>query len=209
MLNTLKKITFGFRYGIIRILMCLLTPSIWRALNDYRLVNKLPRPSIKFIKEYNREKNRLIKGAEIGVFTGMHSKSILDTLNISKLYMIDIWENYTSSTLKEINITKYYYELLTKYKDDSRIEILRLSSMSALKHIDDNSLDFVYIDASHIYQDVTDDLECWINKVKVGGIISGHDIGYINDVQKAVYDFGLKHNLDIKFATPDFYFIKK
>lgn len=48
-------------------------------------------------------------------------------------------------------------------------------STEASKQFEDNSLDFVFIDASHQYQDVKNDLKHWLPKVKKGGIIAGHD----------------------------------
>jgi len=39
----------------------------------------------------------------------------------------------------------------------------------------DNSLDFVYIDANHAYDYVVEDMEKWYPKVKNGGYLIGHD----------------------------------
>ena len=40
---------------------------------------------------------------------------------------------------------------------------------------EDESLDFVYIDANHAYDWVVQDIELWYPKVKKGGILWGHD----------------------------------
>jgi len=45
----------------------------------------------------------------------------------------------------------------------------------AARHYDDGSLDFVFIDASHLYEDVGRDIDSWLPKVKIGGTIAGHD----------------------------------
>ena len=47
--------------------------------------------------------------------------------------------------------------------------------MDALKLFDDNSLDFVYIDGNHEFMSVSNDLFHWHKKVRVGGMIAGHD----------------------------------
>ena len=47
--------------------------------------------------------------------------------------------------------------------------------MDALKDFENRSLDFVYIDANHDVQHVMEDIAGWINKVKKGGILAGHD----------------------------------
>lgn len=50
-------------------------------------------------------------------------------------------------------------------------------SVEMAKHFDDNSLDAVYIDAGHTYEEVVMDLVAWIPKVKPGGVICGDDYG--------------------------------
>jgi hypothetical protein len=40
---------------------------------------------------------------------------------------------------------------------------------------EDNSLDFVYIDANHTYEGVKEDIKYWYPKVKPGGLLLGHD----------------------------------
>ena len=42
---------------------------------------------------------------------------------------------------------------------------------------EDNSIDFIYIDGNHQYDFVKKDLEDYVPKVKVGGVIAGHDYG--------------------------------
>lgn len=68
---------------------------------------------------------------------------------------------------------------------------LKMTSLEAAKKFKDNSLDFVFIDASHEYEDVRDDIIAWYPKVKRGGVLAGHDfyVGEYNwfpGVKKAV-----------------------
>jgi len=52
---------------------------------------------------------------------------------------------------------------------------LRMSSLEASRKFEDKSLDFVFIDASHEYEDVCMDIDTWKPKVKPGGFLCGHD----------------------------------
>ncbi len=47
--------------------------------------------------------------------------------------------------------------------------------MEAVADFADNSLDFVYIDGNHDFRYIAEDISEWTNKVKKGGIVSGHD----------------------------------
>ena len=47
--------------------------------------------------------------------------------------------------------------------------------MDAVKLIADEMLDFVYIDGNHEFTSEANDIHEWGKKVKVGGIIAGHD----------------------------------
>jgi hypothetical protein len=55
------------------------------------------------------------------------------------------------------------------------INPIKMKSSLAFKLYDDESLDFVFIDASHKYSDVVSDIINWLPKIKIGGIIGGHD----------------------------------
>lgn len=52
---------------------------------------------------------------------------------------------------------------------------MKMTSMEAVKKFEDESLDFVFIDGSHEYEDIKDDIISWLPKVKRGGILAGHD----------------------------------
>jgi hypothetical protein len=80
--------------------------------------------------------------------------------------------------------------LLNKYGD--RVSLIRKTSIDAGKLVNDESLDFVFIDANHVYDYVKSDILLWSKKVKIGGYIIGHDYNK-NDVDtlgicRAVHD---------------------
>ena len=55
------------------------------------------------------------------------------------------------------------------------IKPLRMSSLEAAAQFEDDSLDFVYLDAAHDYENVKADIAAWLPKLKKGGTIAGDD----------------------------------
>jgi hypothetical protein len=94
-----------------------------------------------------------------------------------KLFSIDPWkvnDDYPYQTKQSV-FDKSYSETRTRLAPFKNSQIIRKFSLDAVRNFVDNSLDFVYIDASHLFQSVTNDICEWLKKVRVGGIISGHD----------------------------------
>jgi hypothetical protein len=54
-------------------------------------------------------------------------------------------------------------------------EFVRKTSIEAAKDFEDESLDFMYLDANHRFEHVVNDLVAWVPKIRSGGIVSGHD----------------------------------
>jgi hypothetical protein len=61
-----------------------------------------------------------------------------------------------------------------------------MTSLEAAQLFADGSLDFVYIDASHEYEDVKADIQAWLPKMKRNAILSGDDFDIYQGVNKAV-----------------------
>ena len=150
--------------------------------------------------------------AEIGVKAGDFSKRILNILNPKKLVLIDPWEvgadknspttHYQGSlsslptaysTNGDMNIVKDLFSTEIKNK---QIELQKGFSYDMVNNFPDKYFDFIYIDASHIYECVKADLTQYLPKLKDGGLMCGHD--YIRhdsfSVIPAVDEFVDEHN---------------
>lgn len=130
-------------------------------------------------------------GVEVGVAQGDHAKMLCDQNPGVKLYCVDVWEKYPGFREYTDRITKYFEEAKEKLKPYDTV-IVKKFSMDAVKDFADGSLDFVYIDAAHDFKNVTDDVCEWAKKVRIGGIVFGHDYKeqskgpYVRDVKYVI-----------------------
>lgn len=114
-------------------------------------------------------------GAEIGVQEGGYTQILLERIPGLKLYGVDLWELYPGyRDFREYDILKSYETAKTKTKDYN-CELIKGWSHEVVNKFEDNSLDFVFIDANHAYQYVVQDIANWSKKVRPGGIVYGHD----------------------------------
>lgn len=122
-------------------------------------------------------------GAEIGCAGGRTTQFLLQNTDVI-LYAVDLWKTPPINvdwgiqyrTWDFDNIRNWYETRTKKFK--SRIRELRGISWEMAEKVEDNSLDFVFIDADHEYESVVRDILAWTPKVKPGGMVSGHDIHF-------------------------------
>lgn len=86
-----------------------------------------------------------------------------------KLYMVDSMAYGQYLQMKQI------YENVIKSGLGEMIEIVPLDSLNASCKFNGESLDFAFLDSSHEYTQTRAEIFLWYDKVKVGGILSGHD----------------------------------
>lgn len=127
-----------------------------------------------------------------------------------KFDCIDTWEGSIEHQEMEIVINKELYDIFLENTSPvkSVINPIRTTSLEASKLYEDNSLDFVFIDASHEYQDVLDDMNAWLPKIKNGGTIAGHDYGRY-EVNLAVNEFFKTNNLKFDVSEDCWIYVKK
>lgn len=119
------------------------------------------------------------KFVEVGAWKGKSAAYMaVEIINAEKdieFYVVDTWEG--SSEHKDNPELQELFHIFTenmKPVDNYHIP-MRMTSLEAATRFEDESLDFVFIDAAHEYEHIKEDLNAWYPKIKSGGILAGHD----------------------------------
>lgn len=158
-------------------------------------------------KDFRRNVVQLVKATEaqvvveIGVLRGLLSRMLWSTECVEKLILVDSYNIENFSAVREGKVRRSLelnrpgfnqqslddmYEAVTRDAPDS-VEFMRMKSVEAAALVPDASLDFVFLDAMHFYEDVVEDIEAWLPKIKKGGVFSGDDMSSrFPGVEKAV-----------------------
>ena len=154
------------------------------------------------------------KFVEIGSWRGKSSAYMaVEIKNSSKnisFYCVDTWEG--SKEHKKMVCVKHntlFNEFIANIKPvEDIITPIKMDSLQAALTFEDNSLDFIFIDASHDYKSVKQDLEAWYPKLKPTGVFAGHDYTW-GDVKGAVDEFSLNNNLSVEVDNVSWILVKK
>lgn len=143
------------------------------------------------------------KGAEIGVADGRFSEYLCKTIPNLELICVDTWEPYSENRwylgYSRRDNNRPNEELARERMAPYKAKMIKGFSMNAARDIENESLDFVYIDANHAFDFVIQDIIEWSKKVKTGGIVSGHDYYSFRHagVKEAVNIYAKIHNKEI------------
>jgi predicted O-methyltransferase YrrM len=120
------------------------------------------------------------KVVEIGSWKGRSTVAICEALkqkNHINLYAVDTFAG-DPEILKDgyqIENDEVYEEFQKNTADYPFLTTIRTTSAEASQQFEDESLDWIFIDADHSYDAVCNDVRFWFRKLKYGGILSGHD----------------------------------
>lgn len=135
--------------------------------------------------------------AEVGVADGYSSLYMAHWLHrLNKkftLYMIDSLDYGGHDQLN--TITNH----VARSGHGDNITIFPYSSLDASCKFPDNHFDFVFIDASHKYEETKADIRLWYHKLKDGCLLAGHDYN-MEEVKRAVDEV-----IPEKFQRPTLY----
>ncbi len=141
--------------------------------------------------------------AELGVYRGEFSVSILDIIKPKTLHLVDPWKvgndkngvggygfiEHTAFATSDDH--KYVKKLFSSEIKLGQVVLHKKYSYDALRDFADNYFDFIYIDACHLYDAVKADLNGYLPKLKPTGLMCGHDYVNVNNfgVIQAVDEF--------------------
>jgi hypothetical protein len=143
--------------------------------------------------------------AEIGVNRGEFSQKILSIVHPKTLHLIDAWGDPT----------RYHDELKVEVRNRFKEEIASEQvivdvgfSTDILKTFPDHYFDWVYLDTDHTYKTTKDELDILKTKVKLNGVIAGHDYtlgnwvtGFRYGVVEAVHELCVKDDWELVYLT--------
>ena len=196
--------------------------AIWLAYYRWTPINpKTHRRSWEVLRRISGLEK--VRGVELGVYRGTMSRLLLMGHGGLHLAMVDSWEadggGYVVDSgdakarldADEMTDCQKYAERLTRFAA-SRREIIRARSQEAASRFDDQSQDFVFIDADHSYEGCKADIDAWKMKVKTGGWLCGHDYDHPNypmfGVKRAVDEYSEATGLKLELGENYTWFVK-
>jgi len=162
-------------------------------------------------------------GCEVGLEKGKNAQEMFEHIPDLHLYGVDPYRQHAFCSYIETAMSRRWDNAyLQRVKEQAmgrlghrNFTLLEDFSEEASKQIEDNSLDFVYIDGDHSYDFVMMDVIIWGRKVRKGGIISGHDYYYDNNkegrrakVTHAINDYTKVHGINFFITDEDHYVLR-
>ena len=176
------------------------------------------------------------KFLEIGIFQGVTARNVCELLykihdnnfkyiGVDKFDLDDKTNNeFVPSNNFKNPLKQFYYQYIIKEnpyslksvknllkKFDKNIEIFKGDSKVVLPKIDLSDIDYVFLDGGHSYDTVINDLiNCKVVVENNGAVLcDDYDLSYAPGVKKAIDEFVVKEQYDIKILFNRFAKISK
>lgn len=161
-----------------------------------------------------------MRGAEVGIWEAATSEILLQRYPDLFLIMVDQYLHYHESRrFARRDQAAMDEALLTAsrrtqpYRERSLLIVG--DSLNAARIVPATSLDWAFLDASHLYDNVWNDCIAWWPKIKPGGLLIGHDYNSKNDrrgwwgVKNAVDEWAASHSLEVMTRVGHVWAVKK
>jgi cephalosporin hydroxylase len=171
-------------------------PFTWRSIKEEKMFD--------FGALYDAQVARVEGPAafvELGCWRGKSSCFMAEAIKASgkpiRFYCIDIWTGTPHHKWMRDTAARAGGDMLGLWRDNlQRAGVLDFAtpiqedSARAARHFADGSVDFVFVDADHRFENVVADVRAWRPKLVAGGVMAGHDFD-MPDVARAVrQEFG-------------------
>jgi cephalosporin hydroxylase len=151
-----------------------------------------------FEAEYDRAVKQARPGdtlVEVGIFMGRSlaylSRRAIDSGNELTIVGVDSFGQVDNHRQRFIAETERHAR-----EEIDACQIMPIPSIEAAKRFPDRSLAFVWLDADHTYEGVCADIRAWRPKLRIGGVLAGHDYadhqpGVIKAVDELIENFAV------------------
>ena len=137
---------------------------------------------------------------EVGAWFGKSTNHLASKIRESKKNInfttIDTWKGTDDEQLHQNIVGAFNGDIFYEFIDNTVLSnnygtfnMIKDTSHNAGNQFQNNSIDFIMLDAGHSYESLMEDLKVWYNKVKPGGIISGDDYGVFEGVTRAADEY--------------------
>jgi len=143
---------------------------------------------------------------EVGVWKGHGviylAKSLKNRgVDRAKIIAVDLFDDikiYQGTLYRKDaeNLMKMFDKNIKEAGVEKTVKKIKGVSWEMAKNIKNKSVDLVFIDAGHSYDEVKKDIKAYFPKIKKGGIMSGHD-ALNKNVLSAVHDYFGKDNVEV------------
>ena len=112
---------------------------------------------------------------EIGSFLGLSATIMLGFNPDATMVCVDTWNSNTANEIVDDDYYRQFKRNIAQRKMTTRVEIIQKYSSEIVPFLVDDSFDAAWIDGSHKNGDCYKDMAAVWPKIKVGGIMAGHD----------------------------------
>ena len=133
---------------------------------------------------------------EIGSYKGESTLMFASSFAFDTIYSIDPLVGMSDNIQEEFNQNTKLFKGNGTGIGDIKVEHIKEYSFDAVERFKDESLDFVYIDGNHSFDNVARDILLYLPKIKKTGFIGGHDYSPEHPgVREAIRYCGLEEGL--------------
>jgi hypothetical protein len=140
---------------------------------------------------------------EVGVDQAIFAANFMEHWDGTDLYLIDPYKPYAEMLGSRKADLMVAVHAMMKYH--GRFKFIMLNSMQALIDLPKwVRPEFVYLDGSHEYRDVVNDLSGWWGRLEPNGILAGHDYDETHPgVMRAVNEFAVAVDRTVYLTAGD------